>query len=45
MTDLLTFLQIDNENARHTAANMQKLRKDLELVKNEQTYLLKRIGK
>jgi len=37
--------QIENENSRHTSANIQKLRKDLELVKNEQLLLLKRIEK
>ncbi|XP_003240049.1 coiled-coil domain-containing protein 22 [Acyrthosiphon pisum] len=35
--------QIENENPHQATANVQKLRKDLELVKNEQLLLLKKI--
>lgn len=35
--------QIENENPHQATANIQKLRKDLELVKNEQLLLLKKI--
>jgi len=35
--------QIENENPLQAAANVQKLKKDLELVKNEQLLLLKKI--
>ncbi|VVC41059.1 Hypothetical protein CINCED_3A002051 [Cinara cedri] len=35
--------QLENENARHTPANIQKLKKDLELVKKEQMLLLQKL--
>jgi len=40
---LYYFFQIENENPHQATANVQKLRKDIELVKNEQLLLLKTI--
>lgn len=37
------FFQIEKENARHAATNVQKLKTDLELVKKEQMSLLKKL--
>jgi hypothetical protein len=39
---LLNF-QIENENPHQATANIQKLKQDLELVKNEQLILLKKL--
>ncbi|XP_050426844.1 coiled-coil domain-containing protein 22 [Adelges cooleyi] len=35
--------QIECENARHATTNIQKLKKDMELVQNEQTMMIKKL--